>query len=323
MPRQTAVQTNVAQGQCRDYEQKQHSAMASCVCQIIIALILFSIGIAAYLIVDNIHIGAFWPAIALVTGAAISLAGLYLKHAGKSWMVAGIVFTSLGIAMAFIGAVVDGVGAGLVSKTDFAQCRYTSQSLITVCSSGGGNGFFDLFDKNACSLSLSEKTCYCCYLYSERQCEPLYFSFSAQPYRYQGVDSCGQVEFTYKNLLWASVAFNVIAFFVGVVCAALVSAFKSMIVGSNLRPATTTTTVITTQNPQIPVAATTPIVIYNTGHPQNIAFSGVPTVMTPPPEYQPNPYMHAQPHGMHGAVPQQPTAPPLPYAGEKPPPYSL
>ncbi|XP_077987721.1 transmembrane protein 255B-like [Glandiceps talaboti] len=338
MPRQRAIQTNVVQRHCKAYEQKQRNAMIACVCQIVISLISLAFGISIYVTVENIRLGAFWPAIGFIIGAALCMAGVYLKGAGKSWMVAGVVFICFGIAMAFIGAIVDGVGAGLVARTDFSQCVYKKSGGNVNCPEGSSGGFLDLFGTETCSLKVPAKTCYCCYLYAERNCETLSFSLSAQPYKYEGVKGCWEIEHTYNNLLWSSVACNVISFFVGVVCAALVCAFKStiepvvvaqqQIVGHTGGIATT---VITQNQVAVPVPAPAPVVIYNTAHPQYVGFSPAATAITPPPQYQPNPpYMQAPPpHGMpapRAAAYAQPSAPPsnqMPYGGERPPPYSL
>ncbi|XP_006819139.1 transmembrane protein 255A-like [Saccoglossus kowalevskii] len=351
MEGQTVLQPNIVQQHCKEYEEKQRNAMVSCICQILISIVTFAIGIKIYTMVENIRIGAFWPAIVLIIGAVVSMAGVYLKAAGRGWMIAGVILTCIGIAMAFIGAIVDGVGAGLVARTDFSRCSHISHAIEMHCPEASSTGFVDISGGDySCTLPLADSSCYCCYLYSERKCEPLYFSLSAQPYKYEGVESCGQIQFTYNNLLWASVAFSVVSFFVGVVCAALVCAFKSLDSPSDVAlsqypvtdertfprsPTGTTTTVITTQS-TAPVNGTTntPVVIYNATNSQVVAYTA--GAITPPPEYVPNPYMQQSSHGMpgptHGAYPYAPPLGPPPnatpphllmYGGEKPPPYSL
>uniref|UniRef100_A0A3P8R3N9 Transmembrane protein 255B n=1 Tax=Astatotilapia calliptera TaxID=8154 RepID=A0A3P8R3N9_ASTCA len=137
------------------------------------------------------------PVVGLYPGIIVSGGHLYSVN-----LVSSIIFISVGVIVACFCAIVDGIIA-----SDFI--------LQVMCHS---------FEKS-CKLKVRSNTCYCCYLYN---CESLY---SSHYYEFTGVSGCWDVVQLYR-LMWTSVVLNVIGLFLGIITAAILGAYKDIVVRS-------------------------------------------------------------------------------------------
>ena len=157
----------------------------------------------------------------------------------------GLILTIFGVLIAFLGCIVDGVFANNIQETDFAKCSYSGGSNIakTCFPSKSKCWSFSSAYKNLCrlmpevfrvcvfvfflfffslsfisfimfiffsdaycvGLSVPKWSCYCCYVYAERQCRVHPFTAGSRiadqkamlPFLYQDVESCGEVEYQF------------------------------------------------------------------------------------------------------------------------------
>ena len=91
-----------------------------------------------------------------------------------------------------VAATMDLTAAYWLFDTDFTHCQHTNIPITTDC------------QNEICPLiSLPANTCYCCYLYSERDlksCKPLFLTKN-MPY-FEGVSSCGVISMTLRPMVF-------------------------------------------------------------------------------------------------------------------------
>ncbi|XP_038050294.1 transmembrane protein 255A-like [Patiria miniata] len=202
-----------------DAKKRRKIAAVSCLVLLALSAVELTIGVVAYQMVHNINAGSFWAVGGLLLGSILALVGVYNKQEGGCWMKTGIVCLVLGVILAFIGAIIDGVTASAVSKVDLFKCNHSDTGLANCMASAG------------CERSVSMlSTCYCCYVTSQREanCAFQSVSLSEIPSFFSGVKSCSDVS-GYINLLWASVAFLTFSLIVGVVVTAMVSGYRNLV----------------------------------------------------------------------------------------------
>ncbi|CAD5112958.1 DgyrCDS2165 [Dimorphilus gyrociliatus] len=197
---------------------KRSRAYICSLTQLTISIMGFAIGLAAYTTTDNIRAGSFWPHIAMGLATILFIVGLSSYPKGKAWLIGGLVLNALGLIMAFIGGIVDGVEAGHVATTDFNQCAYALQGGTTFCQQT------QLI--SSCKLTIKADTCFCCYVHRKQKCEKT-VSLATQSSEYQGVKSCGEIEGRFQSLLWASMILCIINFMIGIASMILISYYKS------------------------------------------------------------------------------------------------
>ncbi|XP_022098641.1 transmembrane protein 255B-like [Acanthaster planci] len=202
-----------------DAKRRRKIAAFSCLVLIALSVVQLTIGVVAYQMIHNINAGSFWAVGGLLLGSILALVGVYNKQEGGCWMKTGTVCMGLGIVLAFVGAIIDGVTASAVSKVDILKCNHSDTGLANCMASAG-------CEKSVSMLS----TCYCCYVTSQREasCAFQSVSLSEIPSFFSGVKSCADVS-SYINLLWASVAFLTFSLIVGVVVTAMVSGYKNLV----------------------------------------------------------------------------------------------
>ncbi|XP_071798121.1 transmembrane protein 255B-like [Asterias amurensis] len=261
-------------------KKRRKIAAVCCIILILLSIIELAIGATTYQMVHNINAGSWWAAGGLLLGALLSLVGVYNKQEGRCWMAAGTAFLVIGIFLAFIGAIIDGVTASAVSRVNISKCNHSSSGLANCQVTAG------------CERSVSMlSTCYCCYVTTQREANCAFQSvgLSEIPSYFSGVNSCDVISGSYINLLWTSVSFLSLALLHGVVVGALVSGYKNLVaqIPRNYIPTPQSTpsrpAYQMTQSAYQPVVAVGPL--------QNVSPQDIRPIPAPrnrPPPYAPN-----------------------------------
>lgn len=225
------------------------------------------------------------------------------------FLIASIIFISMGIIAAFLCAIVDGIIA-----SQLIDIRPLEEDMCDYYGSASGYAYDNYYTEvtcrattKACKLKLESHTCYCCYLYN---CEN---DYQSQYFKFTGVSSCWDVIHLHR-LLWASVVMNVVAMFLGIINAALLGAYKDLQKPSRNIP---------------PSPVPSPHILYNPnqhiltyasfGPPQALpAYPNYPLPIQPNPCYPPPSTPHPIPEGGYPTNPH-PHEPPQ---SQQPPPPS-
>uniref|UniRef100_A0A3B5M6S8 Si:dkey-283j8.1 n=1 Tax=Xiphophorus couchianus TaxID=32473 RepID=A0A3B5M6S8_9TELE len=135
------------------------------------------------------------------------------------FLTAAIVFLSFGIITSFLCLMIDGVGILFnmdVRPLKAGRCQYYS--------SGSKKYYSHLVPcqnlRESCTMTVRSGTCYCCDLYNCANGDYMnnYFEFV-------GVQSCEEV-FTLYILIWTLTGVNLVAFFTGILTAAVLGNIK-------------------------------------------------------------------------------------------------
>ncbi|CAB1327439.1 unnamed protein product [Coregonus sp. 'balchen'] len=123
----------------------------------------------------------------------------------EDFLMAAIIFISMGVIASFFCAIVDGIIAA---------------EFIVMC-----NSF-----NSECKVRVKSNTCYCCDLFN---CESP--DYHTQYYEFTGVSSCWDVVHLYR-LLWACVTLNIMGLFLGIITAAILGAYKDLAPAPQMSP---------------------------------------------------------------------------------------
>ncbi|XP_040896326.1 transmembrane protein 255B [Toxotes jaculatrix] len=206
------------------YQRRRKTALWVTVSLLALALVVLAVGLTSATRTDNVPVAGYYPGITLSFGAFLGIVGIYLVENRRPMLVAAIIFISIGVIASFFCAIVDGIIA-----SEFIDIRPLQEDMCDFYTSGSGYAYDSYYTEvtcrsfnKACKLKLRSNTCYCCYLYN---CEST--EYHTQYYEFTGVSSCWDVIQLYR-LLWASVVFNVIGLFLGIITAAILGAYKDM-----------------------------------------------------------------------------------------------
>jgi len=148
---------------------------------LILSVISIGIDIGVYTYLTNPKIGAFWIAVITIPAALLAL------HPIKKSIVTSVcVLTSIGCVVGLIGSIVDGIGASIVSNL---KTCYTKSGKVY----GDTNNFYAAI----CSINYLQ--------YHDIVCTD-----NTSCLFYDGRSNGDDIMITYKGLLQAAVAFNVI-----------------------------------------------------------------------------------------------------------------
>uniref|UniRef100_A0A3B3VH97 Si:dkey-283j8.1 n=1 Tax=Poecilia latipinna TaxID=48699 RepID=A0A3B3VH97_9TELE len=137
-------------------------------------------------------------------------------------LTAAIVFLSFGVIASFLCLMIDGVGVLLnmdVRPLKAGRCQYYSSGSSYVY-----ENFYTTVPcwnlRESCTMTVRSGTCYCCDLYNCANGDYMnsYFEFV-------GVQSCEEV-FTLYILIWTLTGVNLVAFFTGILTAAVLGNIK-------------------------------------------------------------------------------------------------
>uniref|UniRef100_A0A3P9PZB1 Transmembrane protein 255B-like n=1 Tax=Poecilia reticulata TaxID=8081 RepID=A0A3P9PZB1_POERE len=140
----------------------------------------------------------------------------------SSKLTAAIVFLSFGVVASFLCLMIDGVGVLLnmdVRPLKAGRCQYYSSGSSYVY-----ENFYTTVPcrnlRESCTMTIRSGTCYCCDLYNCANGDYMnnYFEFV-------GVQSCEEV-FTLYILIWTLTGVNLVAFFTGILTAAVLGNIK-------------------------------------------------------------------------------------------------
>ncbi|XP_054884320.1 transmembrane protein 255B [Poeciliopsis prolifica] len=174
---------------------------------------------------ESLNVTGYISGVVLTLGSFLGLLGLLLEENGKQLMTAAIVFLSFGIIASFLCLMIDGVGILLnmdVRPLKAGRCQYYS--------SGSSSYIYENFYttvpcwslRESCTMTVRSGTCYCCDLYNCANGDYMnnYFEFV-------GVQSCEEV-FTLYILIWTLTGVNLVAFFTGILTAAVLGNIKHL-----------------------------------------------------------------------------------------------
>uniref|UniRef100_A0A3B3U8Q4 Si:dkey-283j8.1 n=1 Tax=Poecilia latipinna TaxID=48699 RepID=A0A3B3U8Q4_9TELE len=132
------------------------------------------------------------------------------------FLTAAIVFLSFGVIASFLCLMIDGVGVLLnmdVRPLKAGRCQYYSSGSSYVY-----ENFYTTVPcwnlRESCTMTVRSGTCYCCDLYN---CAGDYMN---SYFEFVGVQSCEEV-FTLYILIWTLTGVNLVAFFTGILTAAV------------------------------------------------------------------------------------------------------
>ncbi|XP_053091316.1 transmembrane protein 255A isoform X4 [Pangasianodon hypophthalmus] len=211
----------------------------------VVSILILVFGLAATTRTQNITVGGYYPGVILGFGSFLGIIGAHLIENKRQMLVASIVFISFGVVASFCCAIVDGVFAARhidLRPVYAGRCEYyssvTAFDLDVHCQTAS---------RVSCNLRVKSKTCYCCDLYNCGKEHPLLglqnkdvlkkFRKSSMIWNnvdprggyheYTEVQSCQDVVYLY-HLLWSATILNIIAFFLGIITAAVLGTFKDM-----------------------------------------------------------------------------------------------
>ncbi|XP_026773641.3 transmembrane protein 255A isoform X3 [Pangasianodon hypophthalmus] len=221
----------------------------------VVSILILVFGLAATTRTQNITVGGYYPGVILGFGSFLGIIGAHLIENKRQMLVASIVFISFGVVASFCCAIVDGVFAARhidLRPVYAGRCEYyssvTAFDLDVHCQTAS---------RVSCNLRVKSKTCYCCDLYNcGNNVDP-----RGGYHEYTEVQSCQDVVYLY-HLLWSATILNIIAFFLGIITAAVLGTFKDMMPS----PAPDTCEPDSLATPAAPEthAPTTPNSFYNT-----------------------------------------------------------
>uniref|UniRef100_A0A3Q1EH45 Transmembrane protein 255B n=1 Tax=Acanthochromis polyacanthus TaxID=80966 RepID=A0A3Q1EH45_9TELE len=175
------------------YLRRRKTALWISVSLLSLGLVILALGLVAATRTDNVPVAGYYSGITLV---------------------ASIVFISLGVIASFFCAIMDGI----------IDIRPLQEDMCDFYSSGSGYLYDSYYTEVILiQLRLRSDTCYCCYLYNCGSPE-----HHSHYYQFNGVSSCWDVIHLHR-LLWASVVLSVVGFFLGIIAAAILGAYKEMV----------------------------------------------------------------------------------------------
>ncbi|MCI4379930.1 hypothetical protein PGIGA_G00234190 [Pangasianodon gigas] len=188
----------------------------------VVSILILVFGLAATTRTQNITVGGYYPGVILGFGSFLGIIGAHLIENKRQMLVASIVFISFGVVASFCCAIVDGVFAARhidLRPVYAGRCEYyssvTAFDLDVHCQTAS---------RVSCNLRVKSKTCYCCDLYNcGNNVDP-----RGGYHEYTEVQSCQDVVYLY-HLLWSATILNIIAFFLGIITAAVLGTFKDML----------------------------------------------------------------------------------------------
>ncbi|XP_067298988.1 transmembrane protein 255B [Pseudorasbora parva] len=219
---QNAPQTRA--GPADVFQKRRRTALWCSVSLFGLSVLILVVGLLSATQTENVDVSGYYPGIILSFGAFLGVVGLNLVENRRPMLVASIIFISMGVVSCFLCSIIDGIIAAefidrrplMEGRCDFysSSSSYSYDSYYTEvsCNSYG----------NPCKLKVKSNTCYCCDLFHCSSPE-----YHVQYYEFSGVSSCADVVNLYR-LLWACVALNVLAVFLGIVTAAVLGAFKDL-----------------------------------------------------------------------------------------------
>ncbi|XP_058253443.1 transmembrane protein 255A isoform X2 [Hemibagrus wyckioides] len=187
----------------------------------VVSILILIFGLAATTRTKNITVGGYYPGVILGFGSFLGIIGAHLIENKRQMLVASIVFISFGVVASLCCAIVDGVFAARhidLRPVYAGRCEYyssvTAFDLDVHCQTAS---------RASCNLRVKSKTCYCCDLYNcGNHVDP-----RGGYHEYTDVQSCQDVVYLY-HLLWSATILNIIAFFLGIITAAVLGTFKDM-----------------------------------------------------------------------------------------------
>uniref|UniRef100_A0A667Z3K0 Transmembrane protein 255B n=1 Tax=Myripristis murdjan TaxID=586833 RepID=A0A667Z3K0_9TELE len=202
----TSIQSRLCSPPCSaEYLKRRKTALWVTVALLSLSMVVLAIGLISATRTDNVPVAGYYPGITLM---------------------AAIIFISIGVITSFFCAVVDGIIAA-----EFIDRRPLLEGSCEFYVSGSGYAYDNYYTEatcrssnSACKLRVRSNTCYCCYLYN---CESP--DYHAQYYEFTGVSSCWDVIHLHR-LLWASVVLNLLGLFLGIITAAILGAYKDMLI---------------------------------------------------------------------------------------------
>ncbi|XP_051561679.1 transmembrane protein 255B-like [Myxocyprinus asiaticus] len=226
MQQQPAPQTHAENAYAADqYGKRRRTALWCSVALFGLSVLALVIGLLCATQTDNVAVSGYYPGIILSFGAFLGVVGLNLVENRRPMLVASIIFISLGVVSCFLCAIIDGIIAA-----KFIDTRTLLEGRCEFYSSASGYSYENYYTEvhchsygNQCALKLKSNTCYCCDLHS---CDSS--DYHAQYYMFTGVRSCWDVVYLYR-LLWACVSLNVLGVFLGIITAAILGAFKDLV----------------------------------------------------------------------------------------------
>ncbi|XP_017330342.1 transmembrane protein 255A isoform X1 [Ictalurus punctatus] len=211
----------------------------------VVSILILVFGLAATTRTQNITVGGYYPGVILGFGSFLGIIGAHLIENKRQMLVASIVFISFGVVASLCCAIVDGIFAARhidLRPVYAGRCEYysslTAFDVDVHCQTAS---------RVSCNLRVKSKTCYCCDLYNCGKEHPLLglqnkdvlkkFRKSSMVWNhvdprggyheYTEVRSCQDVVYLY-HLLWSATILNIIAFFLGIITAAVLGTFKDM-----------------------------------------------------------------------------------------------
>ncbi|XP_014865218.1 PREDICTED: transmembrane protein 255B-like isoform X2 [Poecilia mexicana] len=187
-----------------------------------LSLLLVVLGAYTTTRTESLDVTGYMSGAFLTLGCFLGLLGLLLEENGKQLLTAAIVFLSFGVIASFLCLMIDGVGVLLnmdVRPLKAGRCQYYSSGSSYVY-----ENFYTTVPcwnlRESCTRTVRSGTCYCCDLYNCANGDYMnsYFEFV-------GVQSCEEV-FTLYILIWTLTGVNLVAFFTGILTAAVLGNIK-------------------------------------------------------------------------------------------------
>ncbi|XP_047658442.1 transmembrane protein 255A isoform X4 [Tachysurus fulvidraco] len=235
----------------RSFKRRKRKSITVTALLFVVSILILIFGLAATTRTKNITVGGYYPGVILGFGSFLGIIGAHLIENKRQMLVASIVFISFGVVASLCCAIVDGVFAARhidLRPVYAGRCEYyssvTAFDVDVHCQTAS---------RVSCNLRVKSKTCYCCDLYNCGKEHPLLGLQSKDVlkkirktsmiwnhvdprggyHEYTDVHSCQDVVYLY-HLLWSATILNIIAFFLGIITAAVLGTFKDMV--SNMFP---------------------------------------------------------------------------------------
>lgn len=184
-------------------------AIRSMIAVAVIMIIIFGVGLRAYIMAIDLDAGAFWPAIPMILATVFAYTGLKMQLLGRSLLIACLIFLSIAVCLCIVATISDGLTAQYIHHTNFLNCFYDGvEEFIPSCVSNDSRSY----------NRYPSRTCACCYLYRD--------SYVSK--RWHGVDSCEEIHVTLQGFLWTSVALNIIGVVACIVALSAVGGYVSL-----------------------------------------------------------------------------------------------
>ncbi|XP_038123940.1 transmembrane protein 255B [Cyprinodon tularosa] len=187
-----------------------------------LSLLLVVLGTYTTTRTESLEVAGYLSGVILTVGSFLGLLGLLLEENRRQMLTAAIVFLSFGIIASFLCLMIDGVCILLnmdMRPLKAGRCQYYSSGYIYE------NSYIAVpcwTLRDSCTMTVQSGTCYCCDLYDCANGDYMnnYFEFV-------GVQSCEEV-FTLYILIWTLTGLNLMAFFTGILTAAVLGNIKSL-----------------------------------------------------------------------------------------------